>query len=770
MNFFAITQKMAEWVLAHPNVITALHKLLSDRNILSKLSNSEIAEGSIRIAGSKDNILVASWHEDYVSGTGEEAWGFIKISPPFGIFDDNLISREVFERCLYIINQRLQNLLIDSAYIHRPHSNGVHTCLAGRGEAARQLSIGFTEGGSKSASTPTLLIVGPSRSFDELISKTEYEAKSINQLCDRANTLISPLQKKPILNHLYFQDIKDEIAPSRSSRLSADFSNIQVKTEPPEIAQVYRTLDWTYEQWCQDGSPLSVVQRRILYSDGIKKHPIRISGPGGSGKTLLLQLMAIRILKDSAKDDNISILYIAHNAQMAEKMRERFKVLIGDHSSISTHKRLHVTTLSELSQDYLDIETSAIIDNDADKTKEFQLAEVKDAIHRVLKSTKQIKSKLIHQLVDDEPFFNAFSNLAMKEISIGIKGHGLNTDKRKYVESAQNLTRLHGLLNNEERNFLFSVFEEYNRKVFEGYEVLDSDDVAISLLLKLKMPIMQLKRRSEGYDFIFVDEAQLFNENEKRIFPLLAKTSEKSIPVALALDEAQEPYALTSSGLGLLGFDSIQGESLPETHRSIKEIVDLAFFMLQRTTDLFNATFPNYTSIEMNMHSSDHALAAKPSIMHCPENAHSFGKFIVNQVRKLRKENIRQICIVCHSDSYWDEILNTLTVSSLPFKGLLQRGDFIPLDTPIVVLTKPGFVGGQEFDAVIAVGLEKGISPPHVNNEPFAAALEQQCLREMYLTFTRARFRLLIAISNGKEPNNPIQSAYAEGFIENIDN
>jgi superfamily I DNA/RNA helicase len=83
-----------------------------------------------------------------------------------------------------------------------------------------------------------------------------------------------------------------------------------------------------------------------------------------------------------------------------------------------------------------------------------------------------------------------------------------------------------------------------------------------------------------------------------------------------------------------------------------------------------------------------------------------------------------------------------------------------------LVLSRPDYVGGQEFDAVLAVGLEQGVAPPLLRESPaLSAALEQQVLREMYLTFTRARYRLAVIIGAGASPNAFLQQAAAAGLI-----
>lgn len=140
----------------------------------------------------------------------------------------------------------------------------------------------------------------------------------------------------------------------------------------------------------------------------------------------------------------------------------------------------------------------------------------------------------------------------------------------------------------------------------------------------------------------------------------------------------------------------------------------------------------------------------------------------MRQVKVLRDDNIRQIGIVCHAERYWDEIIQVISQSNIPSITLNQRGERFDTRKPLLIIGRPDTVGGQEFDAVIAVGLEQGLVPPRVLNSALATALEQQTLREMYVSFTRARYRLVLVNSHGSAPTAIIADAIKRGYISQI--
>ena len=89
--------------------------------------------------------------------------------------------------------------LIEGAYFHRAYPNGSHTCLAGRGSAARQMSIGYFEQivQSGGANVRSLVCVGPEHDFKKLTSTVEKEGKKILKLVDAAAQLTAIDRKKP---------------------------------------------------------------------------------------------------------------------------------------------------------------------------------------------------------------------------------------------------------------------------------------------------------------------------------------------------------------------------------------------------------------------------------------------------------------------------------------------------------------------------------------------------------------------------------------------
>ncbi|WP_242359860.1 UvrD-helicase domain-containing protein [Anaeromyxobacter sp. SG17] len=773
MKYLAITERTADWLLSQPEHRRALAEALPQLSDTAGLSKTVLAIGSLRVCATADARVLALWNADYVSNVGEEPWGILRLESPYGLLDVSFVE-EVFERELYVCSQRLKGLVLVSTVIHHAHEGGVHTCVSGRGPDAIRNRIAFVEADVMTGSTRqrAVLCIGPTFEMPAFREAALKETPALHVVAKAANGLLAEAMLRPQAETTLFANLRDRFTPVSALRADAEgpVGEIPALERVGETSGPSSIDELTYEQWTAPDSRLTAAQRRILESGHMDRQPIRLVGAAGSGKTLLMMLLAMRRLTAAeTAAAPARVLYVVHNSAMKNTVWLRFLALGGERFLEGSERRLDVKTLFDYSRETLGIEETPVIDADAYETKLFQVEQVKESLRAVLANEKHAasirESKVFSSASQNEAIFPLVGGLIADEIATAIKGHGLVRDRKRYVESERRLSRLHGALSPAERDIVFDVFEHYHREVFEKLEVFDADDLAMSLLLRLRSPIWEMRRKKLGYDHVFVDETQLFDENERKIFPLLTTGTTPHVPVALAMDEAQQTRATSSAGLGLLGFDRLADEALETVHRSTKAILELAFFVVQRTTDLFGAEFPDFTAKTVTVIPDEHPLAEKPVVV-TPASSAEFGKFVLRQIRALRKKNVRQIGVVCHAEARWGSTEAILMASDLPVRVLTRRGERLDAQRPAVVLARPEAVGGQEFDAVIAIGLEQGVVPPRVEgNDALSMVLEQQALREMYVSFTRARYRLVIANGQGSAPNPVLAMAVERGLL-----
>ncbi|MBI2391022.1 MAG: UvrD-helicase domain-containing protein [Deltaproteobacteria bacterium] len=771
MDYLAIPQKTAGWLLGKAALLEALAADLPALATNDALRKGVIVAGPLRILASRSGSLLALWNVDYLSGTGAEPWGVVRLSDPFGLLSEPEIIREVLLRQLQVIDRRLQGFLLDSSWMMRSELQGLTTCIAGGGKAWKDFRIGYVEGeGTTDHSVVRgVLLTGPAWEDNSFRNASLRELNALRALLPEANSFFIESTSRPTLEHTTLQ-----VARAVSARTPGDGERTVdgVPVSLPALqtvaaGDVYETLAWTYDDWLANSARLTATQRTVLLDDIIERQPVRIVGAAGSGKTLLMMLLSIRQLRKARQSGHDwRAIYVAHNSAMREKAWSRLNELgAGDFLDPRAAQRLEVRTLFDYAREVLGISDLLLIDRDADASKRYQRGVVVDAIRRVFSNHRDAveASTLFSQVCREAELFESFADLIVDEVSVAIKGQGMSSasDARQYVESEKRLSRVHGVLRQRERQIVWEIFLRYQEDVAREHGLLDADDLALSLLGRLKTPLWELQRAQVGYDVVFIDEAQLFNENEKRLFPLLAKRG-PHVPLVIALDQAQQVRALTSAGLGALGVEDVRSETLRSVHRCSDQILKLAFFVIQHTTDLFGADFPDFTRDT----SSQHDVGERPPRL-LQSSAEFSPEVAARVVGELRLANRRQIAVVCFAARYWNSLRDELGRGRDPVRVIEGRGELLPArGKPLIAVARPDAIGGQEFDAVVCVGLEQGVVPLVVNeNETLSAALEQQALREMYVAFTRARTDLIVVVGRGSAPNAILQSALEQRFI-----
>lgn len=759
MEFFATTQATSAWLLSHPEIESALGRVLGSLHGLLALRQTVYVAGPLRIAATADGRVVALWHIDYLGSTGSEPWGLIRLDGRHGAAATGR-EADMLRPSLTVFDARLQNLLLPNNQMVRSHGEGMFTAVLGAGKTKQHSSLGYLEaqvGGSRA-----VFVVGPQDETDNLEKSLSMLIESLREVAPIASSVVPEL---------------DSLTLAARGRPAAEvpaLAGLRVVELPPKVAivetptlsQVFDEplLPLTYDEWVEPGSALGSEKRSLLEADLIEAQPLRIVGPAGSGKSLLMQLMAVRVLRRKVATGKVArALYLVHNSAMMRSTTERFETL-WPRANRPEGAVLDVLTLHAYCRDRLNIDRSNLLDTDAGETKEYQLAAVTAQLQEHLEGIDPSACPLFARAQHDDELISVLSRLIVHEIGIVIKGFGLEHDRRRYVGQERAFSRFHRLLTQNERSMVFDVFTEYHREVFEEGGNLDSDDLALSLLSHLRTPLWQLKRKNEGYDYLFVDETQLYNENERRLFSYLTKQSGGNLPIAVAVDEAQSIENASSAGFASLGLTSMRNETLHSVFRSTRAILRLAFHIIQRTTDLFGPDFPNYTELSKSVTPDDHRLARRPQL-HRTAAGQTLAEAVAGLVTALRRGNVRQVGVVTMNERQIPALVSAVNRAGERAIQIQHRGQPLDPRRPVVAVSPTHLVGGQEFDAVVVVGVESGAFPPPVPQDSLAVALEQEGLRRLYLAFTRARYQVHVVIDAGANVSRLLQSAVDEGLI-----
>lgn len=765
MKILAIAGSAAQWLHQDKMRLRALARAVDSLADDAPLRGGILSVGSMRIARTKSSTdSICIWNADYLASAGEYSWGLVRLDGKFGLLREESIISEVLERSLDVIAHRVDGLIVPPAYEWRTN-DGVNSLISGRGAAAWDHRIVYLEGDVlvDGGRAHIILIEGPAYESTSMRRAIKADYQRIDAVASDILGIVNRAKPRPSLDLSAYPELVVDLPREKLA-----------ESEPPpatltSISSESVLASATYDDWIAPSSQLSDGQRRILQSDSSREKPIRIIGAAGSGKTLLMQLMAIKRVKDlESTHRSCKILYLCHNGAMKSKVENSLVDLGAMELLLSESEfRIEVRTLLEYAIDILGGRAEIpVYDLDAQETKKFQNDCVDLALKRaydVWNSDDSVPESVITRGSGNLEVHKVVSNVLVDEISSVIKAQGLGDDGNRYCNIDRPLSRLHGALNASERAQVHDVYRLYQDILIDEYEVLDVDDIALSVLGRLLTPLWERRRKSVGYDFIFVDEAQLFNENEKRLFPLLTKGSASYVPVVLALDDAQKTKGSVSAGLSALGFGEVENQTLEKVFRCSKPILDLAFFVLQGSTDLFGPDFPDFRAATQSRSASG---TSRPR-WRAAAPGQNISVAVREVVEERRRQNCRSICVVCHSEQHWPELERQLRDSYKSIIVLERRGRPLPQGRGVLVLARPDQMGGQEFDAVVCTGLEKGVVPARVDGSAaVTAALEQQALREIYVSVTRARSEVDFVGSSRSAPNATLQAAIESGLVE----
>ena len=302
-EYIAINAPTADWILAQSARKAALSSALAELADLSGASGGVVSLGALRVAAPKQASVIVVWNVDLLTGLGYEKWGFCRLSGENSLLSSIDISSEVFERFLQVVSLRLSGLKLEDRMIHRHIEDDMHTCLAGRGSIARQFALAFSDKPveSEAGKIPNILAIGPMKVVvGTLPPSLKVERKRVAIFISELASLLATLHTRPSVEAPSLVSMRNVFQPATQMVLEYE-PGLPAFPVFQERNAVVAPL--TYEQWLAPKSPLSTEQRTILESDIILRSPVRLIGPAGSGKTLLMQLLAMRRLKAFEKDE-----------------------------------------------------------------------------------------------------------------------------------------------------------------------------------------------------------------------------------------------------------------------------------------------------------------------------------------------------------------------------------------------------------------------------------------------------------------------------------
>jgi len=525
-----------------------------------------------------------------------------------------------------------------------------------------------------------------------------------------------------------------------------------------------------YEEWVQPGGPLTSQQRRVV--ERPLDRPLRIHGTAGAGKTLVLILKTLRLLREAQKTGKTChILFLVTSQAVQSSIRAAFDS-IDDSALLASTKTdaqfldldtLHGWCIRELGAE---IGGARVLERDPKASKERQLkllGDVYQVVHdREFKRLKEFLSKDLVARVDGKR--EQLIRDMQREIAIRIKGRGFRrSDRDLYVRSP--VKSFVGRRETEwDRHFIFHVYDLYEKR-FHEERLLDTDDIALSMAMRLSTTMWDRQRLELGFDYVFVDETHLFNENERRLFPLLTRGTTEYPTIAMTFDEAQS-IGGSRGDLESLGITGSEKRTLTVVHRSSPEIFALARDLVERSPLMFtefgtSEAVPRMSDAELKRTQRPSFVRAAPGIGVADTSVHNAAA--------LRTAGYDRIGVICFDLGIYSDLSASLReqFQNLAFE-VEERGDRLAVvPRPGVYLMTPEACGGLEFDAVIIAGADQGIVPMPIgelSREGYLSTLEE-AFKELYTAVTRARFVLRFIISPSRGPSELLLPAISSGIL-----
>lgn len=531
----------------------------------------------------------------------------------------------------------------------------------------------------------------------------------------------------------------------------------------------------TYSAWL---NRLSTDQRRFVEHPPVRS--LKLRGPAGSGKTLALQLKALRLLYDAAEKERPRVAYVTHSWAVAEQAQDALERL--DERGLA--QEVDVVPLLTLAEASLPMKPPGyrLLGDDSHTGKLEQL----HAISRVLDSFRRGDWPVYRRVCSREfaarveaqtgtVEHDTFVWDLMGEFACVISANGIlpGVNALQRYLKIERVPWMMPLENDNDKRVVVLLYTAYIRAL-ELNRLLSNDQIIGDYLNFLATYHWHALRRDRGYDYVIVDELHLFNEQERLVFHQLTRDPDSFPILFMALDPRQSPaetYAefkiadttTGESGRASRTFGSPEPIDLTEVYRFTPEI--LAFLKH------IDAHYPALELGEdwgVSIGSARSATESGPTplLFRHQDRTAECGSVLQRAVDACKGE--RRVAVLCLDHGSFDRYEGSLAMFNGRFKSIRSRDDVEQLrySRRKIVVSMPEYVAGLQFDTVLLGGLEARFARygPHQGYEL------RRLLAGLYLGASRASRVLEIHFTDaGGGMPVVIDSAVAAGTLKLIE-
>lgn len=482
----------------------------------------------------------------------------------------------------------------------------------------------------------------------------------------------------------------------------------------------------TFEAWLE---VLSDEQKKVL--NARIDRSVRIIGPAGSGKTLALCLKVVSVARHHATAAQAKkILVVAHSWAMAERIDSALQTLAGG-ATLSGVTVLPLLYVLEIHTSQGASQNIEVIGDDSKDGRVASIELIRDVLNEETWTVGDAVSKWFADSLSAPGDSITRTDLALNlydEFTGVLSAEGVVVDDtdsiKKYISSARE-DWMPPFSSIADRRLVIQLYRRFIAKLSDR-GAITTDQFVSDAIRVLETFSWRTRRETDGYDFIFVDELQLFDSQERLALELLGR-SRTGVPFVTAEDPSQGVFAPLHRRQASGGVDT--SVYLNAVHRFDPAIFETIKFIYQR--------FPLNT-IPLRIDAKRETNGGVPVTYLCDDDDAAIQKS-VECVKQATAEiaGEKRLCVITLGDVD-DKLFCALGRANVPLVQLRGFDDVEQLSyrKRSVVLAPWQYVGGTQFShvLVVAAGMRRA-------NSSFGKLRE---LTAIYLACSRAVERLEI--------------------------
>ncbi len=517
--------------------------------------------------------------------------------------------------------------------------------------------------------------------------------------------------------------------------------------------------NYTYNDWER-----VLTNRQSTFLDKEITNRLLLRGPAGTGKTLLLELKIIQLL---TKKPDLRILFTCHSWSVAIQVSDFISNI-----DLNIGNKVDAYPLLALAQEQtIDEQLNVMTLGDDSYTGKIEQIKL---LNKIIQNYKTSTDWKILRNSCSEEFINNFESITdtnnnftwsiMIEISCTISANGIMDDMLGF-EKYNLIERQPWMLplkNECEKKVIYNIYTQLLSYLDEN-NTQTTDMIFNDYLNYLSGFSWNKKRKVSGYDYIFIDEMQLFNAQEKSVLNYLTKNAKEYPKIVMAMDPKQSVDMIYSD----FGISSILTNEQPIVELDNEICLDEAFRYTRQILQFLKHIdfcypemgFGNNWNNNIKNIVSKQADGEKPSF-YLMDTDKELEKAM--QIAEQESSN-KRVAILSLQDSLFLKIQDKVK-NNRKYKVIdaMNKSHALKYVKQNIYISKPSYVIGLQFDVVILIGCYS-IYEKNASNIAF---YKRRFLSDLYLGASRTKFGLYL-IGNKEAPSIPdvIQSAIEKKVI-----